>query len=70
MTKPGDESAKRVVPFRGAIFGVSKYGVTMVHGPTTVEDCGLYVHVDDIEKYLETAKEVDDLLQQKGASDE
>ncbi len=41
MTRPG---------YRAALFGIGGLGqVVRVLGPETVEACGLYVHVDDIE---------------------
>ncbi len=51
------ENEMPVPPFRGAIFGLNKYGVQCVHGPKEAEDCGLYIHVDDLEKYEQWQKD-------------
>lgn len=40
--------------FRSAVFGMTSYGaVVMLRGPKIPEECGLYVHVEDIKKYEE-----------------
>lgn len=51
--KPQDQ-AKQI---RTAVFGVgSMMNVVCVNPPRKVEDCGMYIHMDDIEKFLEFQK--------------
>ncbi len=59
MRQPDDNDDMPIVPFRGAIFGANKYGIAMVHGPKKIEDCGMYIHVEDIQEYLRWQKEQD-----------
>lgn len=53
--------------FRSAVFGMAGFGrCVMVQGPTDkAEDCGLYVHVDDLEKYREWEKSIDETSEEK-----
>lgn len=38
---------------KSAVFGTGSRGqVVCVKGPRDAEECGLYIHIDDIEKYL------------------
>jgi hypothetical protein len=59
---PGDDSefgdppgpnCNRRPTYRAAIFGLGRgERIVMVHGPTKIEDCGMYIHVDDIPAFL------------------
>lgn len=51
--------------FRAAVFGMHHMGqVVMVQGPSEPEHCGLYVHVDDFEKFHAFQKEMDEFNDQ------
>lgn len=45
---------------RVTAFGVgSMMNVVCIQPPKTVHDCGLYVHMDDIEKFVEYQKQME-----------
>jgi hypothetical protein len=55
----GEMSNKK--DFRSIIFGMNKYGVQNVTPlPGTAEECGVYIHVEDIEKFKAFVKQFEE----------